>query len=404
MECILLKYPLPFHDLMGIEVHEHPEDHDYLYQPVVAYITSAALSGLSIFLQYYKIISPKTAIPCLSLALGKVLAVFIDTRLNKNFRNQTQAEALDLLLRWLAGALLLFTTMAPRFFLSSVHFKASGGRKSISRQSVLLPSNVNRTLMVYGIFLYPLTLIISAPFILQPLVGILSGQFGAYYTTVPAASETVGWACALWGLALLLTINRLLPDGGGELWKKTAALTFLMGLGVALAAPTVPAWMVHDKSNQVLNPFALLSSQTPLAGRSSHISGWGLLSAALATLLAITGPLDLQERPEKGDKYLLLRTMIFSILFGCGIAWFITLESMHNEDFLPTFSTSTACMAMSFFGTVGGVLSFSLELKDFEEAEQILYVWIGAFPVFLLTAASAQLVKSAAHPFGVGGW
>eukprot|EP00547_Thalassionema_nitzschioides_P016769 CAMPEP_0194235990 /NCGR_PEP_ID=MMETSP0158-20130606/3343_1 /TAXON_ID=33649 /ORGANISM="Thalassionema nitzschioides, Strain L26-B" /LENGTH=1209 /DNA_ID=CAMNT_0038969619 /DNA_START=43 /DNA_END=3669 /DNA_ORIENTATION=+ len=405
MECILLKYPLPFHDLMGIEVHEHPEDHDFLYQPFVAYVTSLALCGLSIFLQHFKIVSPKTAMPSLSLALGKALAVFIDTRLHSKSTNKTQAAALSLLLRCLAGALLIFATMAPRFYLSPVHFKVSGGRKSFSRQAALLPSSVHRIIMLYGIFLYPLTLIISAPFILRPLVGILSGQFGAYYTTEPVASETLGWACALWGLAILLAINRLLPDGGGELWNKTAALAFLMGLVVALAAPTVPAWMLRDQSSQLgLNPFAFLSSQSPLKGRSSHASGWGLLSAALATLLAITGPLDLKERPERGDRYLLLRTMLFSILFGCGIAWFITLESMNNEDFLPTFSTATACMAMSFFGTVGGVLSFSLELKDFREAEQILIVWIGAFPVFLLTAASSQLVKSAAHPFGIGGW
>jgi hypothetical protein len=45
-----------------------------------------------------------------------------------------------------------------------------------------------------------------------------------------------------------------------------------------------------------------------------------------------------------------------------------------------------------------------LELSDFEEAEQVLKVWIGAFPVFMGTAAASQLAKDAAHPFGVGGW
>jgi hypothetical protein len=57
-----------------------------------------------------------------------------------------------------------------------------------------------------------------------------------------------------------------------------------------------------------------------------------------------------------------------------------------------------------FFGTVGGVLSYMLDLNDFEEAEQVLKVWIGAFPIFLSTAGLSQLAKNVAHPFGDGGW
>jgi len=400
MECILLKYPIPFQDLAGVEVHNHPEDNDYIYQPVVAYATSVSLCGLCFFLQYYKIISTQTALPSICLAIGKLIAVFIDIHMQvDDSTEKTQTNgAPSLLFRFVVGAGLLFTILAPRAFLSPFRVKFSRARQK-------LPAGANRILVIYGIFLLPFILIFSAPWILQPLVGILSGKFGDYYITTVSMSETLGWACTLWGLALLSTINQLLPDEGGELWKKSSALTFLMGLLVALAAPTIPPWMQKDEANKLkLNPFASFSSQSPLERFSSHAGGWGLLASALATLLAITGPLDLKERHEKGDRFLLLRTMVFSVLFGCGISWFVTLELMSHEAFLPAFPTVMASMAMSFFGTVGGVLSYTLELKDFEEAKQVLKVWIGAFPLFLLTAATAQFVGTTSHPFGVGGW
>ena len=408
LECTLLKYPLPFKDLMGIEVLEHSEDSAFLYKPIVAYVSSATIAGLCLFLQRCKIISAQTAIPILSVVAGKALAIFIDLKLTKKPTGDNEEDAVSLLLRALAATLLLFTMMAPRAFLSPVHFKTSGARHSVSGQAIPLPAGVSRIIMAYGLFMLPLTLVACIPWILRPLVGVLSGHFGAYYITSPAASETFGWVCSLWGLALLSAVNHLLPDGGGETWKKTAALTFLMGLGVALAAPTIPPWLLRGHHHAVakLNPFASFSSQSPMGGRGSHAGGWGLLSAALATLLAITGPLELQDRTDNSrtDRFLLFRTMVFSILFGCGIAWFVTLESMSDEAFLPIFCTAAACMAMSFFGTVGGVLCYLLELKDFDEAEQVLTVWVGAFPIFLATAGLSQLAKNVAHPFGIGGW
>ena len=407
IECILLKCPLPFKDLVGIEALEHPEEDAFLYKPILAYTSSATIAGICFVLHRYKIISSESAIPILSISIGKAVAIYIDLQLGKDAIINNQEAALSLLMRVLAAALLLFTMMAPRAFLSPVHFKVSGSRMG-SSQGITLPTSANRTVIAYGMFILPLTLIASIPWILRPLVGVLSGHFGAYYITNPAASETFGWVCSLWGLALLSAVNHLLPDGGAETWKKAAAISFLMGLGVALTAPTIPPWILRGRHNAAiqLNPFASFSSASPKSVRGCHAGGWGLLAAALATLLAITGPLDLADRTDNGktDRFLLFRTMIFSILFGCGIAWFISLECMGNEAFLPIFCTATACMAMCFFGTVGGVLSYMLDLNDFEEAEQVLKVWIIAFPIFLATAGLSQLAKNVAHPFGEGGW
>mmetsp|Transcript_39222 Transcript_39222/g.55188 ORF Transcript_39222/g.55188 Transcript_39222/m.55188 type:complete len:399 (+) Transcript_39222:756-1952(+) len=101
---------------------------------------------------------------------------------------------------------------------------------------------------------------------------------------------------------------------------------------------------------------------------------------------------------------LLFRMMIFSIMFGCGTSWFITLQSMSEEAFLPVFLTSTACMAMSFFGTVASVLGYFLELENFDEALDVINVFVGAFPIFAITAGVSQFSLESAHPFGIGGW
>jgi hypothetical protein len=407
LECTLLKYPLPFQDLSGVDMNDKSEKEIYLYTPPLAFISSATIFGLCIILYRYKIISPQTAVPIASSSLGKAVAVFIDMKLGKQAVNGSEDPTMSLLTRVLAATLLLFTTMAPRSFLSPVYFK-TGSRGGMTA-GIALPVGVNRTIMLYGLVMLPLTLVACIPWVISPLVGVLSGHFGAYYVTNPAASETFGWICAIWGVSVLSAINHYLPDGGGDIWKKTSALAFVMGVGVALAAPTTPPWIFGNSENPAirkLNPFVSVSSHSPAIVRGSHAGGWGLLLASFATLLAVTGPLELRDRTEGGkkDRYLLLRTMIFSIFFGCGIALFLSLELMNDEAILPLFCTTTACMAMCFFGTVGGVLCFMLDLKDFEEAEQVLKVWIASFPIFLLVSALSQLSKTSAHLFGEGGW
>jgi hypothetical protein len=96
--------------------------------------------------------------------------------------------------------------------------------------------------------------------------------------------------------------------------------------------------------------------------------------------------------------------MVFSLMFGCGVAWFVTMQSMSEEEFLTVIVTATACMAMAFFGTVSAVLGYFLELQNFDEASQVAKVWIGAFPIFGLIAGVSQFATESSHPFGMGGW
>jgi hypothetical protein len=306
--------------------------------------------------------------------------------------------------------------LAPRVFLGPVYVKTTtAGRykralgpsgKPISD----VPANANRIIFVYALVVVPLTLVASVPIVLEPFAVVVSGHYGgAYYVSPPGPAEILGFAMSLWGLSCLSMVNHYLPDGGGEKWKKLSALTFLMGVGVALSAPTVPDWIGGARAKAAGNPYATISSVgTHLATNDrSRSGGWGLLSASLGTLLAVTGPLELQERRDasgRKDTLVLFRLMVFSLMFGCGVAWFVTMQSMSEEEFLTVIVTATACMAMAFFGTVSAVLGYFLELQNFDEASQVAKVWIGAFPIFGLIAGVSQFATESSHPFGMGGW
>jgi len=276
-----------------------------------------------------------------------------------------------------------------------------------------IPARANRTIFIYSLVILPLALLASISLVLTPLVMALSAHYGggAYYSMAPPVSEMLGFSMTLWGISSLSMLNHYLPDGGAEIWKKASALTLLMGAGVAFSAPTVPEWIVGDDGFGVSNPYAAISSlgtRLVTQGRS-RIGGWGILSASLATLLAVTGPLELRERrfpSGRKDKQLLLRLMIFSIMFGSGVSWFITMQSMSQESFVVLLVTALSCMVVSFFGTVTCVLGYFLELENFDEVEQMAKVLAGAFAIFGLLAAVPSLLSSSlrAHAFGAGGW
>lgn len=131
-----------------------------------------------------------------------------------------------------------------------------------------------------------------------------------------------------------------------------------------------------------------------------------MLAAALATLLAVSGPLQLKERRTgRKDRFQLFRTMVFSLLFGGGIAWFITLQNMNQTGWLALSITLMASLTLAFIGTVAAVLGFFVELENMDEATQIATTWILAFIGLLPIAGLPQfLPASKEHAFGVGGW
>jgi hypothetical protein len=308
--------------------------------------------------------------------------------------------------------------LAPRALLKPIYVKRTSTaryKRSLADgkpQAAHIPSAAYRKIIAYCIFVLPAALVASVPSVLSPFVMALSTHYngGAYYRMAPPQSEMIGFGLCLWGVACLSMLTHLLPEGGGETWKKASALTLLMGIGVAFSAPTMPEWLVGDTEFGISNPYAAISSlgsQLANQGRSRS-GGWGLLSASLASLLAITGPFELRERrlaSGKKDRTLFLRLMCFSIMFGSGVSWFVTIQSMSQAHFLPLAVTSLASLVISFFGTVSCVLAYYVELDNFDEVDQMSKVWAGAFVLFgvVVITPSFVLSSSVTNLFGPGG-
>mmetsp|Transcript_6908 Transcript_6908/g.19352 ORF Transcript_6908/g.19352 Transcript_6908/m.19352 type:complete len:1330 (+) Transcript_6908:188-4177(+) len=409
LEIALLKRPVPVSELVGV-LSDEAEADDMLYDPVWAYITSALIIGVSVFMHRVKIIFGKTFGVVVSLAVGKAVAIYIDAVGLEEGTDDANSTGKSVLLRTLVAGLLCLMMCYPRFVLTPVHVKTGAiYRRSLSngRGNTQLPPGTGRIAMAYVFAVLPVALLLSLQYVLMPFAHAIRSDFqgSPFYGMDSPISEVVGFALILWGVASLFMLNYYLPDGGGEVWKKLAALGFLTGVGICFAAPTL-----GFSGYAASNPYAAISSVgTKVVNRGkSRTGGWGIVAAGIATLLALTGPLELKERQTdsvRRDKFLLFRTMIFSLLFGGGIAWFIIMQSMSEAPWLVLLLTGLSCLAISFLGTVAAVLGYFIELEDMQEVEQIFTIWLIALPIFLPVTGLPQFLNiDASHPFGVGGW
>ena len=392
MEFALLRCPMPVYSRDNFEVGRVA-----VYSPTTAYISGCLCLVVAWHLYRQKLTKSPCTIIASSIVIGKMLAVFIEENLLDG------DDSLRMIyIRWVVTTALLITIAAP-YVLNPVHVKMSAHAKrgyGPSGKPSTVPRNASLTVAFYCGFLLPLIILVSVRLVIEPLLGIMIDYgHSAYYVASPKLSEVIGYSTSLWGLSVLQMINHFLPDGGADTMRRLSALIFVMGLFISFSAPAIPGTSSTDDSL-----FKSVSSTD--AGDSNSSGGWGLISAFLAIVLAITGPLELREvRDASGrkDTAQLLRLMIFGTMFGCGLAWFITMQSMNKDIFIPIFVTSFSTMAMSFLGTVASVMAYFLQTKDFGEAEQIANVWAGVgFPVFFVI--SSVSLSAHAHPFGIGGW
>ena len=354
-----------------------------VYSASAVYCTGLLTLIITWHLKAQKLIKGESAVVASSIALGKMIAVLIEPNL-VDVDNSLSV----LYLRWTVASLLLLTICCP-YALRPVYIK---------------PKSASVIVVAYCAVILPLIIIASVPLVLEPLIGLLTGHNNAaYYATSPKFSEIIGYSAALWGVSVLSMVNHFLPNGGGEVWKRVAALTFIMGLFVSFSAPAFPG---STPSSESSNLFLSVSSSSLVVESDVATGGWGLVSAFLAVLLALTGPLELREMKDSAgrkDSRQFLRLMIFGLMFGCGLAWFIVMQSMSKDVFIPIFVTTFSCMVQATLGTVCAVMGYFLETQEFGEVEQIANVWtVVAFPVFFVI--SSVSLSAHAHPFGIGGW
>ena len=402
LEAILLKEPIDLPYIDGIDSAKM--DSDGIYEPYMPFITGILLICISGHLKRTKFIKAGTSMIAISASIGKMLAFIIDLSFLDISRKEGDVDlTFSLISRGMISSLLLIVIFAPYVFMEPSRFKYRLKRSlgPTGKPIDTTPASSKSTVFGYCAVALPAIIVLSIPTVLKPLLQLCSS--GAYYSTSPAFSEIVGFASSIWGLSVLSMINHYLPDGGADAWRKGSASMFLLGLGVLVAAPTLPGGTINAAPSSA---FATISSigYSVAQGRSG---GWGIVAATLACLLAMTGPLDLRWKNDRygtKDPTLLPRLMIFSILFGCGISWFIVIQSMSEASFLPLFLTALSSMAMSFFGTIASVLGYFLDTQNFDEAEQIVKVWVFSFPMFLFISGMSMMEKDESPPFIMGGW
>lgn len=250
MEFALLRQPMPVYSRDNFEVGRVA-----VYSASIVYGTGLLTLIITWHLKAQKLIKGGSAVVTSAIAFGKMIAVLIEPNLDNSLSS--------LFLRWVVASFLLMTICSP-YALKPVHVKMSSQ----------LPKNAAVVVMAYCAVILPLIIFASVRLVLEPLIGLLTGHNNtAYYATSPKLSEIIGYSAALWGVSVLSMVNHFLPNGGGEVWKRISALTFVMGTFVSFSAPafpgSTPSW------DEPRNLFLSVSS---LDDASSDVAtgGWGL--------------------------------------------------------------------------------------------------------------------------------
>lgn len=409
LEISLLKRPLPINELAGVDVEaDDLEGNDALYDHLSAILSSLVMIALAYISKRYRLVSEYSGWGIISLAIGKAIAVYIDAIVVARDPSKVSSNGTAVFMRMMISAWLCIVLSFPHIAIEPLYLKTLSRRRTMSGgyPTVEIPAKMKRRLLVYAFIVLPATFTFVIPYVLLTLIKVLNEQFrdDYIYSSKSPLPELLGGSLALWGLACLMILNHCLPDGGGEGWKKSSGLTFLFGMGVVFIAPTLGTAV-----DSVSNPYAGMSSfGSRLVSRGSYRSGgWGLLSCAFATLLAIAGPLELKERTSTGqkDRFLLMRTLIFSIMFGGGVAWFVVLQSMRDANTVSLVIVLSSSLAIAFMGTIAAVFGYFLPINEFIEASQMISQWVVVWAVVLAFCWSAEFfTQNNFTYFGAGGW
>ena len=403
-EVTLYRQPLPRREMTGFMSEEDELPDGTLYGPHLALFTSFMLVFLVVLQQRATPSMTWASSVVVAIAVGKAVAFWVDS--NNEFQ-KNDSKGLKLLIRVVLGSMLCAALALPCSFLRPVHMKTSGRHRGSKNREI--PEGSHLPIVVYCLVLLPISIFAAIPDVLVPTVNALLSNYrkDAYYLVSTPVSELFGGMISLWGLGSVIMLNHYLPDGGADLWKKIGALAFILGLALMVAAPSI-GLSIRPISH---NPYASMSSLgSQLIKRSISRTGiFGCLVAGAATLLALAGPLQLSEKrntPGRKDRFLLLRSMIFSMMFGGGVAWFVTIQNMGEAHLLLLAMTMSSTLAISFLGTITGVLGHFIDHEDFEEVVQFSKLWLISFAIFLPVAGLSQFLPASTgiHAFGTGGW
>ena len=369
-------------ELAGVTTTDEAASAESLYGFGWVCLTSAVLIGIAVFMKRVRILKPHSAWAVISLAAGKALSLYTHVMF---VENGMSSRGSIVFIHSIVISVIFVILVAPSVFLAPVHLKTSSRYKLSLAGGSELPGSVRRTLLLYNFVFLPVV-VLTAVSMLDPVLDALLGTYRESSSWMSFLAETI----ALWSLASLAMLNHYLPDGGGEFWKKLSALSFLGAMFLFFAGRMLSATGGGSNTRYVpTNPYVVASS---IGGQlDSHnkrrTGGWGLLSACLASLLAMTKILELRERKSKTgvkDRFLLFRTLVFSLLFGGGVTWFIIVQTMSEAAWSFLVLTMISSMTLAFLGTVATVFGYFIELENFDEVEQLATTWVSVFPALLI--------------------
>lgn len=380
------------------------KDHDAkVYNPTISLLTGILLIIVSLWLKRNKEIGSQNLVITTSICAGKVLTVILLLS-NRTDQGSDPTEAHATFLRTSSiSSLLLFTISAPYVYLNPnvdsrvISYKAPRHLQRRQRH------RLDKVIHCYLAILLPVMIGMSVPTVLKPLIQIIVNENTEnYYGITILLSEIIGYSCFLWGLVTVTLLTHILPNGGADTWRKLGASSFFLGLFMLVVAPSTPV----DREQDMPSVFAAVSSLGQSLTRSGRQGGWGLISSSSAILLALTGPLDLKQKRMRrpADFHYLSKIMIFSIMFGCGISWFVIMQMVGSMPYEALIATGAASIVITFLSTTVTVIAFYWDEGNFDFVNRQLKRCFVVFPTLILIAGVSCARFDDIPVWEIGGW
>lgn len=304
------------------------------YPRTTIYITSAILLCLAIKLRLDHAIGNCSATAVGSISVGKTISLLPEAG-NRIVQNGHKLFLRNIVI-W---TLFSFSIAAPYFFLAPISSSSNNRNSMIKKHRHFSKTNKHKMdvytlLMCYCGFISPIAILSVIPIIIMPAVGGIFGH--TYYRSLPTYSESFGYSLFTWGLSTLGVLRYCLPEGGLRGLRKAACAAFVLGSLLIIVGPGL--LLARERAHT--NSFYLVSSSEISMQRREINGAWGLVSVMASLILCFFGYIDIPAKPRRHVGW----AHVLSILFGSGLAWFLTnqlVEHMAQAELVfVSFSTS----------------------------------------------------------------
>ncbi len=235
-----------------------------------------------------KLLSPDSYLISMAFALGKLIVPITEKSLGKDGITGN----FQLLMHSTLICLSIFVIVWP--FLPSSSFTAlkSIKRHKFNKKRMALDRDVSRKMALYFGGVLPALIVYFISSLKHMIEELMNVHSHTQSVTAFLRFEVWGYSLLIWGAVVTLTLHNNLPDGGAELWKRSAFVSFLIGFGTCFIAPS---FMLSTSRNEILtisnkNILQFESFRSILASQGSSRVGLFGMMTAIVVLLRLTAP------------------------------------------------------------------------------------------------------------------